>query len=66
MAAEVDAYFHITELYAELGWDLILRLLNHIYPNLVWEFYANIGNKRLHSGKSSRIHGKEASTCGHS
>lgn len=50
MADEVEAYFHVNEQFAKLGWAPILRLPHYIYPKLVREFYANVVDKEKYSG----------------
>lgn len=47
---EVEAYFHISERLARLGWNSMLRLLKYIYPDLVRKFYANLVDKDKYSG----------------
>ena len=44
---EVDVVYHITKAF-DL-WASIFSLSQYIYPNLVWEFYANVVNKKGHN-----------------
>nr|XP_027083595.1 uncharacterized protein LOC113705889 [Coffea arabica] len=45
----VEMMYNISETFAQLGWAPILTLPDHYYPDLVREFYANIGSKAHHS-----------------
>lgn len=51
IAPEVDAAHQITAAFAALGWAPILALPYQIVPDLVREFYANIEDKKGHSGE---------------
>ena len=51
---EIDAVYRITEAFELLGWAPILSLPHHIYPDLVWEFYVNIDNKKGYGGEEIR------------
>ena len=47
--------YHIMEAFDLLGWAPILSLPQHIYPDLIRKFYANIINKKGHSGEEIRF-----------
>ena len=49
VGSEIETVYYIFEAFTQLGWALILTLLTHCYPELVYEFYANIINKASHS-----------------
>ena len=50
LAPTVDDYYKISMAFKRLGWEDILQLPKHYYPNLVREFYANAEDKQSHSG----------------
>ncbi|CAH9115769.1 unnamed protein product [Cuscuta epithymum] len=43
--SDIDADFHLTEVFARFGWAMMLTLTGAYYPRLVREFYANITDK---------------------
>lgn len=46
----MEKYFHIAKHFERLGWEHILRLPEHIFPNLIRDFYANMDKKNLYYG----------------
>ncbi|XP_071933319.1 uncharacterized protein [Coffea arabica] len=60
LAPEVDDHYKISTAFKRLGWEDILKLPKHYYPNLIREFYANVEDKHSHSGNliESWVRGK--------
>lgn len=53
LETSIENYIRVEEQFSRRGWAPILNFSQYIYPNLVWELYANIVNIEGYSGALS-------------